>query len=152
MKEITQYKAFDGTVFGTAVQCVKYEGLCNDIKAIMDTLPSKPEGTDFANGSGFIQHDGPTLLYARKHLLKLAMQYSSNPSLQQAIDEGIRVGPSVAGRIIDDCCPRPLKRAWYRIMNTAADFREFGQCYFRLHPTKAAQVCLNPSPPPCGKV
>ena len=145
MEPITQYQAKDGRVFKTEEKCLKYEGLCNNISEIMATLPSKPEDDNcsFSNGKGFIQHEEQSFLHARKRLLLLAMQYSDHPSLQKAIDVGILEGPSFADRIIDDGCPQVLYYAWSRIMNTTQDFREFGQCYYRLNPHKAELIQLN---------
>lgn len=145
MESIVQYKAKDGKIFETEEKCLEYEALCKVIEEIMSTLPSTPDGDNctFTNGDGYIQHDGQAFLRARERLLLLAMRYSNHKSLQQAIDNGIGIGPSFAGRIIDDGCPRVLNKAWHRIMNTGQDFREYGQCYFRLHPQEAKQIQLN---------
>lgn len=144
MRAITQYQAFDGTVFGTEDDCRAYEVMSAKIHAAMRALPSKPDSSEFANGAGYIQHDSASINEAMMGVLEQAKKYSGHRSIVDSMEIGFPARRGIVGRIIDDCCPRPINMAWYRFMCTDDDYREWGQPYFALNPDKGEQKRIVP--------
>lgn len=141
MQAIHKFKADDGSEFNTATACVEYEALCAEVAEIMSTLPAPPidDGCRFSNGDGYLQHEAATLERARVSILKIAQRFIKEPPwLQQTIDDPAAYHPSWAGRLIDDCCPRPVKSAWYRFMCIDKQGREWGQPYYANNPEEAS--------------
>lgn len=144
MEEIIKYKANDGTEFGELMKCVDYENLIIEMKDILKELIPIPEDNSFQNGCGYIQQNKTSYLRVRNNILKIAQRYCDHKWLQQSIDRGLEAHSSWAGRMINECCPRPIDHAWYRIMATDTNtFREYGQIYYANNPEKAKDVCLN---------
>ena len=140
MQQITKFKADDGAEFNTEPACVEYEALCAEVAEVMGTLPAKPDddGCNFSNGHGYLRHDKATLLRARVSILKIAQRFASSPPwFQQTIDDPDGRHPSWAGRLIDECCPRPVGAAWYRFMCIDKQGREWGQPYYANNPEAA---------------
>jgi len=150
MKEITKYKAVDGTEFNSPQTCTEYEALIDTVKDIMSELPPLPEndGCSFVNGGGFIQHDLIILRHVKHSLLELMKKYIDHEWVQQTIDDD-NVHPSWVGRMVDD--NRPLRDAWHRIYCTDKLGREWGQPYYVENPDRAKQFCINSPQPAEGK-
>lgn len=145
MKQIIKYAADDGAEFSDETKCREYEALCAEIQGILDTLPKLPEndGCCFTNGSGYIQHDRIAFLAAREALLKIAQRFTDHHWLQESIDKA-DADPSYAARIISECCPSVLGRAFYRVQCTSAvSFREYGQLYYVANPDKVEGGQIN---------
>lgn len=143
MKSITKYVANDGTEFNTKADCLRHEALIVEIDEIMSDLPELPkeDGCSFANGSGYIQHKAVTFFMVRERLLKIAKRFTDHKWIDQSIESPRTTHASWAGRIIDECCPRPLSRAWHRIYCTnVQSLREYGQPYYADHENEAKQV------------
>lgn len=146
MKAITKFVANDGSEHLTESAARERELLCAEVAEIVGLLLPRPEasGCDFENGRmGYIQQDPATVSRVRLSLLKLAQRFSDFRWLQEAIDGGDKVHPSYPGRIIDECCPRPVSQAWYRFMCIDNDAREWGQPYYRDHPKDARDHRIN---------
>lgn len=139
MKTILRYQANDGAIFDSAEACTRYEDLCAEVTAIMAQLISLPlsERCHFGNGGGYIQQDPETFKKVRRSLLKLAQRECPHKWIDQSIADD-SIDPSWAGRIISDCSA-PISRGWYRISCTDKRFREWGQPYFALNPSKGKQ-------------
>lgn len=143
MENITKYKAEDGHEFTLKADCIKHEELCEEVKLTMARLSEKPSSCNFANGDGFILQNEDTFIKVRESILKIGQRYTDHKWLQESIDKGLEVDPSWAGRIIGECCPDVIYKAWYRISCTTNDFKEFGQPYYRANPDQAKDICLN---------
>lgn len=143
MEQITKYRADDGTEFHEKEKCVEYESLCDEILILMSRLPDIPDSCDFQNGNGHILHDEVIFMEVRKTILEISQRFCDHKWLQESIDGGLKIDPSWAGRMISECCPKPIYQAWHRISCTTNDFREFGQPYFRTNPNEAKGECLN---------
>jgi hypothetical protein len=137
MIQITKYKAVDGTEFYKEAECIKYEALIDEIDNVMRKLNPIPEmkDCDFANGHGFVQQAKAAFLIVKIDILNIAKRYTDHDWIQQTVDSD-SVSLSYAGRIIDEM-PRPLPRAWTRLMCIDKDYREWGQPYFALNPGEA---------------
>lgn len=143
METVTKYKAFDGSEFTDRAECMQHEENCAIAEKIMRQIPLKPDGCDFANGSGYLQHSSNTLLQVRNEFLEFCKRYTSHKWLQETIDKGWDAHGSYAGRILDECAPRSISKHWYRFMCIDSDFREWGQPYYASNPDQAKQVRLN---------
>ena len=136
MKEIKRYKAKDDTIFDTESECIKYENLLNDVKAITNDLRPIPDDINFSNGHGYVQQNSIAYQIVRKLLLQLAKQYTDSDWVQEMIND-----PSIpvrnAGRIMQEGMPSPIYSVWLRLCSMDDRFREWGQMYFevRLHLT-----------------
>lgn len=142
MRTITKYKAYDGEEFTSKTKCEEYERRARAADVLIAILPKKPEGTDFANGGGFIQHDFHQFYQVREGLIRLALAEVDHHWLKESLADAT-VHPSYAGRIIDECCNERLKAAWYRFHCTDVRLREWGQPYFASHPMEGKQIQLN---------
>ena len=101
MKAITKYQAGDGAEFNTEQECAKHEMLIVGVANIMSVLSSKHDGCDFANGSGFIQHDKDVLREIQVELLELMKKHINHEWIQQTIDDET-IHPSYVSRQIVD--------------------------------------------------
>jgi hypothetical protein len=145
MKTILKYVAYDGREFIDQTACQEYEDNCRAADLAVSRLPPRPKGDGcaFENGHGYIQHDRETFLKVRRLLLEQAKKESPHAWIDQAIaDETVH--PSWAHRWISECCCGQLGKAWYRILCTDSQFREWGQPFYAANPDKGEQVCLNP--------
>ena len=143
MEKITKYKAADGVEFLDEIECKLHEVNCDTARHIMSALPAKPDGCDFSNGSGYIQHDKDLLLKTRNRFLEFAKRYTDASCIQQTIDKGFDVHPSWAGRVLGEMLPYSIGKHWYRFETISDDFREWGQPYYAKNPSEAKQVRLN---------
>jgi len=141
MKTITKYIAYDKSEFTDEAACLEYERKCRIADDIISGLRTRPEGCDFSNGTGYIQHDPETFKTVRRELVEQANTEYPHKWLQAELD-GQEVHPSWAARIIGECCTDRLYKAWYRILCTDSKFREWGQPYYAEHPEEAKQIAL----------
>jgi len=139
METITKFKAIDGKEFTDKNECIKYESLIERVNNVMSALPKNPDGCDFANGSGFIQHDKQVLRQTQVKILELCKEYIDHKWIQQSIDD-ITVHPSWVARLLGDYGIRPLENAWNRFQCVDSQGREWGQPYYAANPEKASQV------------
>lgn len=151
MKTITKYQANDGTEFPNANDCLAHEKLCQLVARVMSKLPAQPEndGCNFANGSGYLQHHPADFWSAYKQLLQLAVgevvQYGNFDVFFKAINDPLAIHISHIERIISECCPKVIIRAFYRFRCTSFQtLREYGQPYYAAHPDDAQDLRLNP--------
>ena len=144
MKTITKYQADDGAEFTKQEDCRAYESVSSRVDEIMSIMPAPPEGTDFSNGSGYIQHNEAEFKQARRQILELANEINPFHWFDEALANE-NVHPSYPGRIISEMENGNLYKAWYRFMCIDVNLREWGQPYYRDNPEQAKQVCLNPS-------
>ena len=144
MKEITKYQAYNGREFSDPDKCAVYENNCRCADFIISQLHPNPDGSDFFNGGGYLQHDPAKVAMVRSELLALAAKETDHKWITKSINDST-VDPSWAGGIISECCTENLYRAWIRISCIDAASREWGQPYYRQHPEEAQQVCLNQS-------
>lgn len=142
MEAITKFKAKDGIEFVSEQECVEYELLIDEVNSIMSSLPNRPDGSDFANGSGYVQHDKTILQRVRLRLLFVCQRYIDHKWIQQTINNE-NVHPSYVGRLIDEYGINPLSKAWYRFLCMDSNSREWGQPYFATNPDSAKQVRLS---------
>ena len=142
MKTLTKYQAEDGLEFTEAAECRKHEANLEEVKIIMSQLPVRPDGCDFDNGGGFIQHDKDVLIAVRARFCEFAKRYTDDKWLQQTIDLGLDAHPSYVGRLIDDCAPNSIGKHWHRFMCIDSQFREWGQPYYANHPEKGEQKMM----------
>jgi hypothetical protein len=144
MKQITKFRAYNGREFTSADKCLNYEARCKKADKAIARLGKPPHlpGCGFENGEGYLQHKREVFLDVRATLLRLAMQESDHKWLKQSLEDP-NVDPSWAGRVIGEGCNEQLDKAWQRISCTDAMFREWGQPYYRTHPTEAKQVQIN---------
>lgn len=136
IEHVTHYIAEDRTRFLTEDACRSYEDLCGQVDAIMATLPPKP---DLEDESHTTPRDAAVVREARLAILRLALPHIGKVSwVQDTIDslegrrDDVRSGPihwSWAGRVINQYCPSPIDRAWYRLSCIDRQGREWEQIY-----------------------
>lgn len=135
MKQITKYQASDGTEFYAKKECSDYEALIERINFIMARLKPLPEdkNCDFSNGGGFVQQSELSFKSVKFDLLCEIKKHINHKWVEHTMnDEGVHL--SYVGRLISDKDIRPITSAWYRLMCTDKQYREWGQPYFAEHP------------------
>lgn len=141
MKTIARFVADDGREFKTAEACGEYESQCREIADLADTLMLKPrpEGTDFANGGGFIPQSPVQMMEFKRGLVEIAKRLYPETEVFRHEPVEDTHPMSSAGRALSDGHHKPLYSAWYRLMCTDEQGREWGQPYFALNPDKGDQ-------------
>lgn len=141
MKEITLYQARDGHRFDKRSDCANHEWLLDKIDALSVLLPAIPEGCDFLNGKGYLQHNPEKLEKYRLGLLDLIEKKIDHSWVKQTRDK--KAHPSYLARLLDESAS-PLGNAWNRLLTIDKQGREWGQPYYAENPTQGQQFCLNP--------
>lgn len=136
METITKFRAYNGAEFNAEEKCRIYESNCRKADAIVSKLPERPDDLDFSNGHGFIQHDPEIFKKVRRKLLEQANDECEHKWFTQSIEDE-SCHPSWAHRIISEACTKNLNDAWYRILCTDFEFREWGQPYYAANPNQA---------------
>ena len=129
MKQITKYLADDGSEHNDACDCLDHESNCKKATAIISQLPERPEGCEYTNGSGYIQHDKVIFQQVKKEFLEFCKKYTNHEWIQQSIDDP-NIDPSWPGRILGECLPNSIHRLWHRFSCTDTLDREWGQPYY----------------------
>lgn len=128
MRTAQCYITDDDHVFWKADEALAHEAGCARVAAIMAPLPRRTE--DMRSGD-VVQHDPATVRQTTLALLRYVQETCVNhPWVQQAIDrvtEGRSVRAHGAGRIISECCPPYVDRAWFRFMSIDSTGREWDQ-------------------------
>lgn len=147
-RTVTVFVSYDGWEFSDPVQCLRHEDLQRKIDAIVSRLTKPPEGADFMNGYGYIQHAPAEVAAVRADLLALARSLDQDPnSSVAAAITGRPVHPSYLTFYFSECSASEFRRAWGRMDSIDSEFREWGQPYFASHPDRArSRVCLNVQP------
>ena len=133
MKIVTRYEALDGKIFENLKDCLMYDALILQCKALLDELNPIPEDDTcgFSNGGGFIQQDQKVINKITKELKRIA------------INEGIitKDNLSYLGRILSDnyVSYKPLFLVWSRLQQIDPMSREWGQPYFANNPSEGVQ-------------
>lgn len=141
------YRAFDGTRFETEKECLGHEDLLTKLVSIfllIQPLP-KNDGSNFANGKGYIQHTHSRLQEYASALCALALLYMGkedrfrNPIIKFGRNI-TSVDVSIPGRWVFEFCPGPLRGAFVRLCCVDySTYREYGQPYYAAHPYQAVQ-------------
>lgn len=144
METITKYKACDGKEFTDSKECIDYKKLIDDVNIIMSQLKPKPnyDNCSFSNGNGFIQHENTKFVKVKNQILELCKKYIDHKWIQQAIDDD-SVDLSYVGRLLSDHGIRPLNDAWYRLQCVDHKYREWGQPFYAINPSKGKQIELH---------
>jgi hypothetical protein len=143
MKGMTIYETESGKRFDTEKECMDYEALEDHVDVIMSELTPRPEGCNFTNGHGYIQHKPSVLRFVKVSLLKL-VDIDHN-WIRQTINEPDNCHISYAQRIIDEYHKyKPISKALWRIACVDDDFREWGQPYYANNPGEAKEkTCIS---------
>lgn len=145
-KMVVVFESEDGYRFNTEDECRKHEDQRERTGVIMKQLNSIP-GTmlsKFQGGEGYIQQHESVFLKVRNDLLVLAKEFTDHRWIQDSISNP-GSHPSHVARALDDYNLKAIGKAWYRIMCTDSQYREWGQPYYRENPEAAKRVCLNSS-------
>ncbi len=137
MQTIQKWQARDGAEFNSEEKCLAYEALLSQCESIMAPFGTRPRDAEFANGSGFIQHDLSDFTHAKGELVKLLAERA--PMYDYTSHDPATIHPmSIVGRIFDDT-GGPMSKAWSRLACFDPQGREWGQPYFALNPEKGTQ-------------
>jgi hypothetical protein len=135
MKEGLIYQAEDGTQFTNKALCLAYESEAAEVEEIIDKLHPLPATDKFSSGEGYLQHAPEVFVWVRAELLEIVKRHYNH--IHDDCNQGF------AGRVIDDSGIKYLKKAWWRIMCTDEQFREWGQPYFATNPGEVKAIRLN---------
>jgi hypothetical protein len=130
---VTQYKAFDGTVFTNQKDCLDYEVEFDKVKAILQRIPSVK-----VQGQNYVQFDKNFLLQIKRDLFNIVLEYYGDSYPKWRKFNPDEVHPlSVVGRILDDC-GGPINNAWSKLSFFNFELgRKYEQPYYALHPEEA---------------
>ena len=144
-KQITMYEANDGTRFGSLAAAEAHDAVGARVNEIMAALPDPPKG-DFGNEQrGYWQQNPTTVLAVRVALVELAVELEvCNGWFNSHIEESGGKPEDfhqhgIAGRIMSEGAPRPLDRAWSRLMRIDDRGREWEQPFFAINSDKGCQ-------------
>lgn len=135
MRQVTKYRAEDGTLWETAERAIHRDHLLLEIAAALEPLGAEPE--DISNGNGYVQHVREAVLAAKRALLVLGKRETGHEVFNWPAEQVHN--RSIVGRILDDSDIKPLGRAWWRIMCIDERDREWGQPFFAANPEKGEQ-------------
>jgi len=137
METIQQYKANDDKIFNSSEECIRYESILLEITNILSTLP-KVDNTNcsFSNGEGYIQHNLNIYNNLETLLVKLANKWFKPKETFICFNYYL-------GRVIDDSNMQCLNKLTNKLMCIDKQYREWGQPYFAINPTKGEQKQLN---------
>jgi len=136
---ITRFKADDGETFADEAACLRHEYLTKTIALLSkDIQPLGVWDSDFANGTGFIQHERGTFNGFIHALTTLAHDSLSRDEQLKFGDllKSFREHPSEADRInacriIHTCCPMAIKYGYSRIYNiNLTTYKEYGSPFY----------------------
>ncbi len=138
MKEIIKYQAEDGQLFDNREECFIYEQLIIKIAHETQRLDyGNPSVVgSFSEGDYFIQQDKDVVdsvkveMLVILHALGFIIQYSND--LVSHIDFMLLKGYT-DGSIYE----KPFRKILYRLACIDSEYREWGQYYFKLNPTKS---------------
>lgn len=130
MEAITKYKALDGKIFDNKEDCIKYDELVSNVRIIFKSIRENPDDIRFSNGGGYIQHDSSPVEAIKVELLKLTNKY-----FNKKYTDFLHLG-----RLLDDSGCNVLYRAYTRLVSIDSTYREWGQPYYALNPSKGKQV------------
>lgn len=142
-KAITRYEANDGAVFDSLQKAEAHEAVVHEVSELAKLLVPRPDSCDYSNGHGYLQQPPVRVLDYQRSLVKIARRFfpGADSAYTRHFDYAESatqpVGMTMTGRFIDDGCPRPVGRAWWRLMCMDNQFREWGQPYYALNPDKA---------------
>lgn len=137
MEKVERFKTKDDRLFTDKGKAKAHELFLVECDKIGAMLPARPDdGCKFANGDGYIQHTKEAfnayksgiLRLGGKHCNKEMAKWSRNP-------EGVH-NMGIAGRYFCDG-NNDLYKLWHRVMCTDESYREWGQPYYALHPSRA---------------
>lgn len=140
MRAITKYQADDGKVFDSEQAAIKHDAKILSVKCAYKLLKPTPknDGCDFANGGGYVQQDPIKVQEFKRQIMLMGAEHHSK--MEEWAKNPMEVHPqSIVGRILSDC-DSTLYEAWYRVMCMDDKFREWGQPYYAMHPTKGKSV------------
>lgn len=134
--QVSKWKSPDGVEFSSPEECAKYEQTLDAVGSALRLLGKRPDGCDFTNGSGWIQHSKEEVEAVRHRLVEI-----SRPRLQWWFDdckerhghEPVNAHPSWFARVLDGSVPC-LERGWYRLMCIDSEFKEWGQPFYAMNP------------------
>src|SRR4051812_40306706 len=115
MKAVLKYQANDGTVFDDEAAAASHEAFLAALAKIEEILPPIPknDGSQFANGEGYIQHCPDDVRAYKQGLLKLTAGRNLGFKFAEWAEIPDQVHPNgIVGRILSDG-DRHLYRAWY---------------------------------------
>lgn len=135
MEAITQYRAEDGSIFSSMVECAKYETLAKRVALAMQPLGESPQ----LRMGEWVQLDRQACLSAKRGLLVLIRERWKESDYAVLRNPDDEIHPmSFVGRLVCDCGIRCLERAWCRLMRINWDnYREYDQPYYANHPEEA---------------
>jgi hypothetical protein len=140
-REITIYEAHDGTRFDTLERATQHEQLIAVVADAMAPLPDPPDGEFGNERRGYWPHDPDAVTAAKVRLVELAAALNVGQGwFKEHLHEAADIHPSsYAGRVMSECGPAPLDRAWRRLSRIDDRGREWEQPYFALNPSKGCQ-------------
>lgn len=139
MKTVTRYRADDGSYWDTAEQAIHRDHLHLEIGDAMRPMGDRAKKYDrlLSMGHHYIQHTEEAVLAVKGALLRLCRRELSGHEVFSLPPEEVH-NRSIAGRIIDDSQCEPIRRAWWRLMCTDEEHREWEQPYYASHPQPGA--------------
>lgn len=139
MKPITQYQAYDGSIWHSAEKARAREIEADLIFDIMEPL-GPPNKSD----AGWVQHKIETVNAAKKAiLLYVRPTFLRFPKVLEAIDnapETVHPG-SIVGRILSEI-DGPVDDAWRRLYCIDSQGREHNQPFLAINGPHKEHVCL----------
>lgn len=141
MKIIDAYVSEDGNVFWSREECLAHEALCGQVSRILSLLSVRPNGREFSNGAGYLQHDISILIKVANLLLDIINQRT--PGLNLCVDLKTFSVRDFTETMRRHAILPAMKDADYRFMCIDENMREWGEPYFVRHPENGKPIRLN---------
>lgn len=130
MKTIVTYEVSDGSRFDTEYAALIYQQLVETVHQVIQDLKPIPTDDGFTDGQCYVQQDIVTVQAIRTRLINLMEPYYT---FKDQHKNAKHAPMTIVSRIIDDCAPKCIKKAWGRLDCTDEQGREWGQAYFALN-------------------
>ena len=147
MKQVKRWQSDDGAIWRHKKDAIARDVMIDSISWFEVVLPPvEDDSCSFANGDGYVQHDASVVVDAKERLLKLTegvIGWWFKSQREKYSTDFNTVDPSWFLRMMDGSAP-PLEHAWQRLSCIDKSYREWGQPYYAMNPTKGKQVVWKP--------
>lgn len=135
MRKVVKFETIDGAAFDNEADALKREQQLKAAEEAHSILGGRVDDTGFGNGDGYLQHDAADILKFYAAVGDIIESFSSKQTADM-----YRANPQGIVHRYLDVTPRFLTLLLNRSLCFDQSFREWGQPYFAINPTKGQQT------------